>query len=126
MHCLDHELHVPFFLLLPFEPSFLPSTAFIIAFCLFLTFKLLLLFKLLLKSLQEHSPTFPLYFATLYSYYSYMVLACMCPSHYIATIKPQPIMLKILPSYYAFEQCSKKLPIMLNIMPTITSHSSYT
>ena len=34
--------------------------------------------------------------------------------------KPWPIMLKIF-TYYAFEQCSKVLPIMLNIMPATTT-----
>ena len=43
-------------------------------------------------------------------------------------IKPQPITLKFLPISYAFEQCSKELPIMLNIMPITLQlcHSSYT
>ena len=38
---------------------------------------------------------------------------------YIET-KPLPIMLKSF-TYYALEQCSKKLPITLNIMPATTA-----
>ena len=34
-----------------------------------------------------------------------------------SSYKPQPIMLKILATYYAFEQCTKMLPIILSIMP---------
>ena len=35
--------------------------------------------------------------------------------------KPRPIMLNFLPISYAFEQCSKILLIMLNIMPITTA-----
>ena len=43
----------------------------------------------------------------------------MCP---LDTSKPWPIMLNFLPIIrYAFEQCSKNLRIMLNIMPITTA-----
>ena len=35
--------------------------------------------------------------------------------------KPRPIMLQFLTIIYAFEQHSEQLPIMLNIMPIITT-----